>query len=47
MLGNFGAVKVTKIFGLSVADPRLGNATKVLKKDIFLITKVTRTRRIA
>ena len=35
------------IFGLSVADPRLGNGTKVLKKDISLITKVTRTRHIA
>ena len=32
ILGNFRAVKVTKIFGLSVADPWLGNGTKVLKR---------------
>ena len=44
ILGNFRALKVTKSFGLSVADPRLGNATKFLRKDISLITKVTRTR---
>ena len=39
--------KVTESFGLSVADPGLGNATKGLKKDVSLITKVTRTRHIA
>ena len=44
ILGNLRAFKVTEIFGLSLADPRLRNATKCLKKDI---SKVTRTRRIA
>ena len=44
--GNFSVFKVNisccKIFGLSVADPRIGNATKGLEKD-----KVKRTRLIA
>ena len=44
ILANFRAFKVTEIFGLSVADPRLGNVTTGLKKDISLITKVKRTR---
>ena len=44
ILGNFRAFKVTEIFGLFVADPRLGNVTTGLKKDISLITKVKRTR---
>ena len=47
ILGNLRAFKVTEIFGLSLADPRLRNATKGLKKDISLITKVTRARHIA
>ena len=44
--GNFSVFKVNfscyKIFVFSVADPRLGNATKDLEKD-----KVKRTRLIA
>ena len=47
ILGNFRAFKVTEIFGLSVADPRLQNATKGLREDISVITKITRTRHIA
>lgn len=39
--------KVTEIFALSVADPRLENVTKGLRKDISVITKITRTRHIA
>ena len=47
ILGNFRAFKVTEIFGLCVADPRLENATKGLRKDISVITKITGTRHIA